>query len=200
MNTEFEVKFVNVDHQALRLKLKKLGANLEQPMRLMKRAIIETPILKQKNAFLRIRDEGNKTTLTFKQFQDLSVDGAKELEIVVSDFQTTVDIFSASGLSYKSLQESKRETWSIDSAEVVLDEWPWLNPYIEIEGGSEQHIREVATKLGFDWKLAVFGDIMAAYRVQYPHLKLDDTVGSIPEVKFGNPVPELFAKKSFNSK
>ena len=111
MNTEFEVKFVNVDHETLRAKLKDLGATLEHPMRLMKRAIIETPLLKQKDAFLRVRDEGDKTTLTYKQFQDLSVDGAKEFEIVVSDFQTTIDLLNVSGLPCRSIQESKRETW-----------------------------------------------------------------------------------------
>jgi len=195
MNTEFEVKFVNVDHETLRAKLKDLGATLEHPMRLMKRAIIETPLLKQKDAFLRVRDEGDKTTLTYKQFQDLSVDGAKEFEIVVSDFQTTIDLLNVSGLPCRSIQESKRETWELDSAEVVLDEWPWLNPYIEIEGKSEKHVREVAAKLGFDWNAAVFGDVMAAYRVQYPHLKLEDTVGNIAEVKFGDPLPSLFMNK-----
>ena len=192
MNTEFEVKFVNVSHEELRIKLKELGAKLEQPMRLMKRAIIETPELKAKDAFIRVRDEGDKVTLTFKQFQALSIDGAKEHEVVVSDFQSTVDLLKAAGLPYRSLQESKRETWTLDGAEVVLDEWPWLNPYVEVEGDNEEHVKDVAAKLGFDWNKAVFGDVMAAYRVQYPHLSEKDTVGNITEVKFGDPLPDLF--------
>lgn len=191
MKTEFEVKFVNVDHDEIRSKLKDLGAKLEQPMRLMKRAIIETEELKAKNAFIRVRDEGDKVTLTYKQFQELSVDGAKEHEIVVSDFITTVDLLSSAGLPYHSLQESKRETWKLDDAEIVLDEWPWLNPYIEIEGSSEKHVKEVTIMLGLSWYEAVFGDVMAAYRAQYPHLSKSDTVGNISNVRFNDPLPDL---------
>lgn len=191
MKTEFEVKFLNVDFDNLRQQLKKAGAVQTQNMRLMKRAIIENSEMKQKNAFLRVRDEGDKTTLTYKQFNELSVDGAKEYEITVSDFQATVDLLNASGLPYRSLQESKRETWELEGSEIVLDEWPWLNPYIEIEGESENHVREISEKLGFVWSDAVFGDVMVAYRAQYPHLTENDTVGNIPEVRFGDPLPEL---------
>lgn len=48
-----------------------------------------------------------------------------------------------------------------------------------------------AIKLGLGWDNAVFGDVMAAYRVQYPHLTMKDTVGNLPEVKFGDPLPDL---------
>jgi adenylate cyclase class 2 len=200
MNTEFEVKFVSVDHDAVREKLQTLGAQLEKPMRLMKRAIIETPALKANDAFMRVRDEGDRVTLTYKQFKELSIDGAKEYEVVVSDFQTTVDILFAAGMPYRSLQESKRETWTLDGAEVVLDEWPWLRPYIEIEGEGEQHVKDVAVKLGYKWSDAVFGDVMAAYRVQYPHLSESDTVGNIPEVRFQDPMPPLLISVNDDTK
>ncbi|MNT39515.1 hypothetical protein D3C72_1757670 [compost metagenome] len=49
----------------------------------------------------------------------------------------------------------------------------------------------IATQLGLNWSDAVFGDVMAAYRVQYPHLGLNDTVGNISEVRFDDPLPEL---------
>lgn len=191
MNTEYEAKFVNVDHDEIRKKLRELDAELEQPMRLMKRAIVETEELRAKHAFIRVRDEGDKVTLTYKQFKDLSVDGAKEHELEVSDFQATVDLLGAAGLPYHSLQESKRETWSLDDAEIVLDKWPWLNPYIEIEGASEANVKKIAGKLGLEWSDAVFGDVMAAYRMQYPHLTEKDTVGDIPEVTFDDPLPGL---------
>lgn len=76
----------------------------------------------------------------------------------------------------------------------MLDEWPWLKPYIEIEGPSEEAIRDVATELGFNYAQAKFGDVMVAYRAQYPHLAETDTVGNLPEVKFGAPLPDLFKK------
>jgi adenylate cyclase, class 2 len=195
MNTEFEAKFLKVSHEEIRKKLQFVGAMLQHPMRHMRRVIIENDELRAKGAFLRVRDEGDKITLTFKQFNDLSVDGAKEYEVVVSDFDKIVALLAAAGLPYKSLQESKRETWSYENAEIVLDEWPWLDPYIEIEADSEEKVIAVARVLGLDWSDAVFGDVMAAYRVQYPHLSERDTVGNLPTVCFGDPLPNLLIDK-----
>lgn len=191
MDSEIEAKFLNIDHGEIRDKLKTLGAQCEQPMRLMRRVTIDTPDMKEKDAFLRIRDEGHRVTMTYKQFDELTVDGAKEIEVTVGDFDKTIQLLAAAGLPYGSFQESKRETWRYGDVEIVLDEWPWLKPYIEIEGRSESVLREVAIELDLNWDDAVFGDVMAAYRVQYPHLSEKGTVGNIPVVAFGDPLPDL---------
>lgn len=191
MQTEIEVKFTNVDHDDVRSKLKQLGAKLIHPMRLMRRVTIDTDEMKQRDAFVRIRDQGDKTTITYKQFDELSLTGAKEIEVQVDDFENAIKLFAAAGLGHGSFQESKRETWSAGDVDIELDEWPWLAPYIELEGTSEEAIKQLATQLGFDWGHAVFGDVMAAYRVQYPHLSEKDTVGNIAEVRFGHPPPDL---------
>lgn len=124
MNTEIEVKFVNTNHDEMRTKLRELGAVLEQPNRLMRRVIVHTPEMSAKNAFLRVRDEGYRTTITYKQFDDDSVDGAKEHEVEVTSFDEAIDILSASGLVYDTYQESRRENWRINGVEIMLDEWP----------------------------------------------------------------------------
>lgn len=192
MKSEIEAKFLNVDHDEIRLKLKALGGICLQPMRLMRRVTIENDFMKTgKDSFLRVRDEGDKTTMTYKQFDRLSVDGAKEIEIEVSSFDDTVALLKQVGLAYGSLQESKRENWKVGDVDVMLDEWPWLKPYIEIEGDSEAAIRELASQLGLNWNDAVYGDVMAAYRAEYPHLTDRETVGNIPEVRFGDELPEL---------
>jgi len=192
METEIEVKFTSVNHNEMRKRLKKLGAKLVQPMRLMKRVTIDDESMKKRDAFVRVRDQGDKVTITYKQFDSLSLEGAKEIEVVVDDFDKAVALLSAAGLSHNSFQESKRETWQLDGADIELDEWPWLDPYIEIEGPDEKTVKDIASKLGLKWEKAVFGDVMAAYRVQYPHLGENDTVGNIPKVKFGDPLPAKF--------
>jgi adenylate cyclase class 2 len=191
MKTEIEVKFLAVDHDDIRAKLAAIGATLETPMRLMRRVTIDSGAMKQKDAFLRVRDEGNKVTMTYKQFDALSVDGAKEIEIEVSHFQDTVDLLAAAGLVQGSFQETRRETWKLRDTEILLDEWPWLKPYIEIEGESEAILRGVAAQLSLDWDDAVFGDVMVAYRAEYPHLTDQQTVGNVAEVRFGGELPEL---------
>lgn len=194
MNTEIEVKFVNTDHGDIRGMLKKIGAELEQPMRLMKRVTIDSAEMKSKNAFVRIRDQGDKVTLTYKQFDGLSLHGAKEIEVEVNNFDETVKLFAAAGLPQGSFQETKRETWKLGSTEIVLDIWPWLNPYIEIEGTSEDDVKSVAALLGLNWSEAVFGDVMVAYRIQYPNIGPNDTVGNVADVKFDSPLPDFLNK------
>lgn len=197
MKTEIEVKFLKQDHQKIRDSLVALGAECVQPMRLMKRAIIDFPDRRLQtgiDAFVRVRDEGDKITLTYKQFDSLSVDGAKEIETRVDSFEDTVNIFVAIGLEIVSLQESKRETWKYKDFEIVLDEWPWLEPYIEVEGVSEEDLKTFTSELGLDWAESVFGDVMAAYRAQYPQLTEKDTVGTLKEVRFDAPFPESWAR------
>lgn len=195
MQSEIEAKFLSINFDEVRSKLKAAGGKLEKPMRLMRRVTIHNDFMRAgKDAFVRVRDEGDKTIITYKQFDELSVDGAKEIEIEVSDFDKAVELLAQAGLPYDSLQESRRETWTLDGCEVVLDEWPWLKPYIEIEGPSKAAVRQAAERLELDFTAAVFGDVMAAYRAEYPNLTANDTVGNLRQVKFGSPLPEIFKR------
>lgn len=197
MQQEIEVKFLNVDFDDVRAKLKAIGAVCEQPMRLMRRVVIDYPDRKLQatgDSWVRVRDEGDKVTLTFKKTTEHEFGGAHEIETIVGDYQKTIDIFLAIGLIVHTAQETKRETWKIDGVEVVLDEWPWLNPYIEIEGLSEQAVKDVAQKLGYDWNDAVFGSVTTAYRHQYPAITKDEHISQIPEIKFDLSAPEWFTK------
>lgn len=201
MKQEIEVKFLNVNFDDIRTRLKSLGAKCEQPMRLMTRVIMDTPdyTLRHDGGYVRVRDEGHKTTLTYKRFdktQDLHIASAEEIEVEVSSLEDTVHLLEKSGLIIRSRQESKRETWKLGEVEVVLDEWPWLNPYIEIEAETEVAVKEAAQALGFDWSDAVFGDVMVVYRKQYPHLGPHQTVGRVKEVRFSDPLPELLRDKA----
>ncbi len=193
MKTEIEAKFLNQQHGVIRERLRDIGSVCTAPMRLMRRAIIDYPDRRLQtgtpNSYIRVRDEGDKVTLTYKQFTSLSVGGAQEIEIIVDSFENTTKIFTSIGLEVVSFQESKRETWKFEDCEIVLDEWPWLNPYIEIESDSEEKLIVLTDKLRLNWDDAVFGDVMIAYRAQYPHLTSEQTVGKLPEVKFSNPIP-----------
>ena len=191
MKTEIEVKFINIDIEEVRTKLREVGAVCEQPMRLMKRALIETEEMAKDEAFVRLRDEGNKVTLTYKKFEENSLTGAKEHEIIVSDFDTTLAILKTCGLKVQTFQESKRETWRVAEVEVVIDEWPWMRPYIEVEGHSEQAVKDTADLLGFDWSDAVFGGADVIYHLEYPKMSVRGVI-DIDEVRFGEPVPAVF--------
>lgn len=197
MQTEIEAKFLNVDHDDIREKLKALGAKLEQPMRLMRRVVIDYPdrrMQRSTDSWVRVRDEGDKVTLTFKQTTEKEFGGAKEIEVIVGDYDKTIAIFLAMGLEVHTDQETRRETWRHEDTEVVLDEWPWLNSFIEIEAGSEQDVMNTAKALRFDWNDAVFGSVTTAYRAQYPDIAKDEHISAIPEIKFGVDRPDWFIK------
>ena len=189
MKTEIEVKFCGVVIDDVRGRLQEVGAACEQPLRLMRRQVFYLTD-RTKDAYLRVRDEGDKITMTYKQFDEIGLHGAKEIEVVVSDFADVVAIVEQSGLIPKSYQETKRETWKLDDVEVVIDIWPWLEPFIEIEGPSETAVRAAAAKLGFDWSDAVFGAATQAYRQQYRELPDDFIMDDLPEIRFEAPLPE----------
>lgn len=197
MKTEIEAKFLAVDHGDIREKLRTLGAILEEPMRLMRRVTFDSKVMKQKGGWIRVRDEGKQATMTYKQVDRLAVDGVQEIEVEVSDFEAMVAIMRESGLDGGSFQESKRESWKLDGVKIELDEWPWLQPYIELEGEHEDALRAVAENLELHWDNAKFGDVMSAYRAQYPHLDNEDTIGNLPEVRFDMPLPDLLDPKRY---
>ena len=195
MKTEIEAKFIDVDFDEVRSKLTASGAVCTQPMRLMRRALIEPDhvIEAGRDAFLRIRDEGDKVTVTFKEFKSESLSGALEREIIVSDFDETIAIFAECGQHYRTFQESRRETWKLGETEIVLDEWPWLPPKIEIEALSEDDVMSTSETLGFEWKDAVFGSVDVVYKKQYPDLDGRGVI-DVPEVRFSSELPKHFGK------
>ncbi|MCA9330941.1 class IV adenylate cyclase [Candidatus Saccharibacteria bacterium] len=195
MKTEIEVKFLHISADHIRGQLKRIGAVCEYPMREMRRAVFNTPEMGRRKGYLRLRDEGDKVTLTYKQFDDQAVDGAKEIEVVVSSFDDTLSILNAAGYHPTSYQESRRETWQYHGVEVVIDEWPWIDPYIEVEGESEAAIRKVAEDLGLDWDAdAVFGSATVAYQQQFPGAGLED-IGVFDRICFNDPKPQVFKTK-----
>lgn len=197
VQTEIEAKFTNVDHDEIRGKLKSLGGICEQPMRLMRRAVFHSDAMESQNGFLRVRDEGHRVTMTYKEFDGSgTIHGIQEVETTVGDFDAAIAICERAGMVKESYQETKRETWRLGETEVVLDEWPWINPYIEIEGPSEQVVRDTAERLGFDFQDALFGGVAVVYLQEYGHLENPKAVADIinrklPVIRFEDPAPAI---------
>jgi adenylate cyclase class 2 len=149
MNTEYEGKLLGVDPASFRADLQKAGARLVLHERLMRRYVydFDPP---EPNAWVRLRDEGSRVQLTIKEIQDDGIAGTKELEIVVSDFETTHAMLQRLGYVERSYQENRRESWSLDDVAIEIDQWPGLAPYVEIEASSEDSVVQTAKKLGHD--------------------------------------------------
>lgn len=190
MQTEIEAKFLNVDHDEIREKLKSLGAELKQPMRMMRRAVMDYPDERLRNrpnvwGWIRVRDEGDKVTVTYKQVaKNDSEKLTHEIEYVVSSYEQAVSLFEEIGLIVFSEQETKREVWELDGVEIMLDEWPWLPSFIEIEGKSTKELKSIAERLMLNWDDKVLGSSDTVYRLHYPGMSEAETVGYIPKLSF----------------
>ncbi len=196
MKPEIEVKFLQINIDSIRDRLRAAGAKLSAPMRLMRRTVFDIPpTLVIPDVYLRVRDEGDKVTMTYKSFDGKN--RANEIETTVGDYDTAILLLETLGHKVKSRQESKRETWTLHDCEIVIDEWPWLSPYIEIEGPSEIALQEVAVALRLDWQKAIRGSVTTAYLAEYIFVTHDSqpSIGAIPVIAFEDPIPKTLKKR-----
>ncbi|MFZ5390808.1 MAG: CYTH domain-containing protein, partial [Patescibacteria group bacterium] len=118
-------------------------------------------------AWLRVRDEADKITLSYKQVKNGRIEDQKEICLQISDFDKAVELLTAIGCLKKAYQESKRELWKLFDTEITIDEWPWLEPFVEVEGPTEQAVRKASSALGFDYSQAKFCAIGHLYSLKY---------------------------------
>lgn len=198
MKTEIEAKFLKIETDKLRVRLKTLGAKLMYPEREMKRKTFDyaDERLRKIGAWVRVRDEGEgKITLSYQRLEDRTLHGTKEITVDVSDFEATCNIRLACGFVQKSYQETKREKWLYKKSEITIDTWPWIPAFVEIESETEAEIKSTALELGFDWSLALHGSVENAYQAYYN--VTDDEVDSWETITF-TPVPEWLDIKRIN--
>lgn len=191
METEIEAKFLDIDKEKIREKLKTIGAQLIHPERLMRRKVFEHPTEKQ-NDWIRVRDEGDKITLSYKKLQDRTLHGTKEVSVDVSDFDKTCSILENCRLKFVAYQETMREKWQLSNVEITLDTWPWVPPFIEIEAPTENEVKDAAQKLGFDWKDAEHGSVETVYIRDFD--VTEEEIDDWQEITF-IPVPDWLEQK-----
>jgi len=168
MGKEIEAKFINVSIPDIIEKLEKISAVKVFDERLLRRCVYNLPI-HDKDAWVRVRDEIDKVTMSYKKVKAQTIDGVDEVEVIVDSFDNTRDFLKSVGLYEKAYQETKRMRYEIKDKGIVfdIDTWPGLKPWIEIEANNEETVKDYASKLGFDWKNAMFGSADLIYSKVY---------------------------------
>ena len=147
---EIEVKFLNINSAVVQKKLEKIGAKRVGEY-FYRRRVFDYPDwrLDKQGAWLRLRDEEDKITLSFKQRLGIKShdgttedSGMEEVEIEVNDFEKTVILLNKLGFIEKHYAENKRIRWIKDGIEFDIDTFPELEPYLEIEAPSWKKIDE----------------------------------------------------------
>lgn len=162
---EVEIKLHVRDLDAVRRALESLGAHLKTP-RVYERNVRyddDRRTLSRQQRVLRLRQD-ERARLTYKD--DTSGDGGGdarsrfEAEVEVSDFEAMATIIDRLGFHPYMVYEKYRTTYTLDDAEIVLDEMPF-GSFVEIEGEAET-INAIRQRLGL-------GDA-TAYKVGYTAL------------------------------
>ena len=129
MNIEWEAKFLNIDKDKLREKLKSVGAKLVKSETLYKRAVFYLPKGHEiDGGWLRVRDEGDKITMSLKATINGSIDTKKETMVTVDNYDNARQLLTDIGCIEKAYQETKRAIWVLNDAEITIDEWSYLEP------------------------------------------------------------------------
>ena len=161
MHTEYEVRVLEVNVNKVLEKLNDLHATRLWD-RLQRRYVYDfNP--KQDNKWIRLRTNGEKTTLTIKDVTTSKIDGTKELEIEVSDFEECNLILKELGYVAKGYQENRRIQYDLNGVEIDIDYWPKIPTYMEIEGTSEEAVYNTLESLGYSKDDCTTRDVEGVY-------------------------------------
>ncbi len=191
MHTEYEATFPDIDPDQIRQQLKTCHAHLDRPAFLQRRWVFDLPPAHAiPGGWLRLRHEGERITLTLKVIAGPTIEDQKELELEVNNVQRAEELLGLLGCQKRAYQENTRELWSLDEVAITIDTWPFLSPFVEVEGPSKQAVQDVCEHLGLLYQDALFGSIDLLYARQYgisPKVITEE----IPELTFAAPNPFL---------
>jgi adenylate cyclase class 2 len=170
MNTEIEVRVLNIDKEDLISKLEANNAEFIGDWHQIRNVYDFNPV--DPHRWIRLRTNGEKTTLTIKNLVSSRIDGTQELEIEVDNFERCHLILKELGYEAKGYQENRRCQYVLNGVEIDIDSWPLIPTYLEIEGPSEEAVYNTLELLGFNKDSATTRDVEGIY-LDYGH-KLED--------------------------
>jgi len=130
MGIEFEYRYIDYSKIDIVNKLKANGG-VKKGIYLFKVMIFTHPN-KKSSDYIRVRDEGFRTTMTYKVYEGKFPD---EQEIQIDSFVTGMKILESLGCKKKYYYEKIREIWDLEkfSSEIVFDTNPGRIDIMEIE-------------------------------------------------------------------
>lgn len=174
---EFETKVLNIDIENITLKLLDVGAKRVSES-ISRRMMFD---IKSENIeWVRVRDEAGKVTLTYKHkpLNSSKIGVTEEIEVVVDSFDKTVELISKLHFYHRTMyQENKSIIFKKGFVEYKVAIWPLIEPYLEVEGESEEVVVRALDELGLKGKDAGDYDIARIYSEKgidmnsYPELK-----------------------------
>ena len=202
---EYEAKFLDINHDELVNKLRSLGAKLIQPNTFYRRSMFG--LCDVKRGYVRVRDEGDKTTLTAKIYKN--PDYPEEFELQIKDgFEKGKAFLGALNLTEKAYHETMREKWHLQLSktrdsknskdsknsnticEIAFDCIPGIPMYMEVECKTEKNLNKAIKLLDLSKYEKRFGAYGKTY-VEYYGMAENEINNEIKSLTFENIVREL---------
>jgi len=137
MAIEYETKILNIEKKDIENKLISFGAK-----KLFEHKFRRWVLDMGNHEWTRLRDEGDKVTLTYKKRNNKEIDGVEEIETIVEDFDEIAEILLKQKWVGTYYQENKRIMYVMDNIEFCIDNWPDIPTYLEIEGKSMEDVKK----------------------------------------------------------
>lgn len=103
---------------------------------------------------IRLRKEGDINTFTIKQKTDSAY--PIEWETTVGSIEMAENMLAELGVVHDYNLQKHRTVYKLKSVEIAIDEFPGLPPYMEIEGETEEAVKEAAAAMGANWNESDF--------------------------------------------
>jgi adenylate cyclase class 2 len=167
-NQEIEVRFLEIDVEDIKKKLHAIGAQ-DRGEDLLEEVIAYDKDFTwpDQHKMVRLRTRNGKTELTYKHQHTASATGTVEIEFEVSDKEKAEAFLEQLGYPSYRHQEKRRHTFKLDDVVFDIDTWPRVPTYIEIEGPSEEALKEAAAKLDLDWNHVVLDSPRTVLETRY---------------------------------
>ena len=121
MKTEYEVRVLEINKEEMIKKLEELGATKKGDFNQKRYVYDLKPI--QKGKWIRLRTNGKVSTLTYKDIVSNTIDGTKEVEFEVEDFEKANEFLEKIGFTSRSYQENDRSSYILNGVEIDIDSW-----------------------------------------------------------------------------
>ncbi|MFA7302772.1 MAG: CYTH domain-containing protein [Candidatus Paceibacterota bacterium] len=156
MAHEIETKVLDIDAESVAATLASLGAEKTQDTRLVVDWYHEKGTKEGEDPwFLRIRSNSEgKHEVTWKAKSEVlgTARKHKEINFHIKEPEKLADLFEELGLEAYAHQEKGRVSFEYKDWHFDIDQYPGMPAYLEIEGVSEEHVKEGVALLGLESK------------------------------------------------
>jgi len=144
---EIETKVLEVNVEDIKQKILALGAREIKNTRLTVDWYCPKGVNESNTHpwYLRVRKTSDgKSEMTWKSLETFvgNTRQSQEININISDFESSKDLLSAIGFEQYAHQEKDRISFMYKDWQFDLDQYPGMPAYLEIEGTSEEHVGE----------------------------------------------------------